>query len=217
MKLRLLTLAAGIAAFASPAFAADPILYDPAPVPAGPTEWPAAFDWTGAYVGVQGGYAWTRLSPAGASDEDFDGGTAGAYAGFNFQHDNFVFGIEGDVNYSWNERSFAVPGLGTTDVGTDWDGSVRGRLGYAFDRTMVYGTGGIAFARGFVDPVGLSKETETFTGWTVGGGVEHAFTDNLIARAEYRYSDFGRKDFGLAGANFDLHQHAVRVGLGYKF
>lgn len=217
MKLRLITLAAGVAAIATPAFAADPVFHDPTPAPATQVYAPAVFDWTGAYIGVHGGYAWTRLTPLGFPEQDFDGGTVGAYGGFNFQHDNFVFGIEGDVNYSWNEQTYAVPGLGSADVGTDWDGSVRGRLGYAFDRTVVYGTGGIAFARGYVDPVGFSKETETFTGWTIGAGLEHAFTDNLVARAEYRYTDFGSQDFGTVGSNFDLHQHTVRVGLGYKF
>lgn len=219
MRTRFIALAAGVAALSTPAFAADPIIYNPTPAPAAQAYAPAAavYDWSGAYIGIQGGYAWTQLTPpAGFATQDFDGGSVGAYAGFNFQHDNFVFGLEGDANYNWNERTYGVAPL-TATAGTDWDGSVRGRLGYAIDRTMVYGTGGIAFTRAFIEPAGLDRETETFTGWTVGAGVEHAFTDNLAARVEYRYTDFGRRDFGIAGADSDLHQHTVRVGLGYKF
>lgn len=172
-----------------------------------------AFTWTGAYVGVQGGAGWLdgEFSVPGASaTQDFDGGLVGAFVGYNWQFGNgFVAGIEGDFDYNWNEESF-----GGVDVGTDWSGAVRGRIGYAFDRVMVYGAGGWAITNGYVEGLGID-ESETFNGWTVGAGVDFAVTDNMFIRGEYRYNDFGDKDIG--GINVDLDQHVVKAGIAVKF
>ena len=119
-----------------------------------------------------------------------------------------------------------VRSCGSADVlgtpltyGLDWQGSVRGRVGYAFDRALVYGTAGWAYARGFAEVPGFS-EKETFNGYTVGVGVDYAFTDMMFGRIEYRYTDFGDKDFDIgvgSPLNSDVDQHAIRVGLGVKF
>lgn len=213
MKKLLLTSAA-LSLLAAPAFAADAVIYEP--TPAAPIA-PVVYDWSGFYVGAQGGYVWTNLDlPSGFGDEDFDGGTLGLHAGFNAQNGNLVYGIEADVNYTWNSNDYLVSGF-DVEVGTDWAASVRGRLGYALDRTLIYGTAGLAITNGYVDVSGVGDESETFTGWTVGAGVEHAFTDNWTARIEYRYSDYGSEDFGLGFGDFDLTEHAVRVGVSYRF
>lgn len=214
MTLKQIGLAAVMTAFATGAMAADPVFEEPAPLPPEQVFAPV-YDWTGLYVGIQGGYAWTRLTEPDGFEEDFDGGALGAHAGFNFQHGDFVYGIEGDFNYNWNENTY-FPGGVPVDVGVDWDGSVRARLGYAWDRTLIYGTGGVAFANGYIEAPGFD-ESESFVGWTIGAGVEHAFLDNVSARLEYRYSDFGSEDFGLGFGDFDLDQHTVRVGLSYRF
>ena len=103
--------------------------------------------------------------------------------------------------------------------GFDWQGSVRGRVGYAFDRALVYGTAGWAYARGYAEVPGIADVKETFNGYTVGVGLDYAFTDMVFGRVEYRYTDFGDKDFNFGGAaiNADVDQHAIRVGLGVKF
>lgn len=204
--------AVALLATASSALAADIVYQEPAPYTP-----PVAtvYDWSGAYIGLQGGYVWTDLDIPGGVAEDFNGGTLGAHVGANWQNGSFVFGLEGDVNYTWNENSYVLGGV-PADIGTDWTGSIRVRAGVAMDRTLIYGTGGLALARGYIEtPIG--DESETFTGWTAGVGVEHAFTDNWTARLEYRYSDYGSDDFGLGLGDFDLTEHAVRVGFSFKF
>ncbi len=173
----------------------------------------SAFTWTGAYVGIQGGAGWLNGDfsvPGASASQDFDGGMVGGFVGYNWQFGNgFVAGVEGDFDYNWNEESF-----GGIDIGTDWSGAVRGRIGYAFDRVMVYGAGGWAITNGYVEGLGVD-ESETFNGWTVGAGVDFAVTDNMFIRGEYRYNDFGDKDIG--GLNVDLDQHVVKAGIAVKF
>ena len=208
---KLLLLAATVAMTASSAaFAADAVDQIPmAPV----ADVAPAFTWSGPYLGIQGGGGWANGDfgfGGGSVSEDFDGGILGAFVGYNWQLSNgFVLGLEGDVDYNWNEET-----VGGADVGTDWAGSVRGRVGYAFDRALVYGAAGWTATNGYVDGGG-ADDNETFHGWTVGAGVDYAFTDNMFGRVEYRYNDFSDKD--LAGVNVDFDQHVVKVGLGVKF
>lgn len=185
-------------------------------IPAAPVAVDApAFSWNGVYGGIQGGAGWLdgefSATGLGSAKQDFDGGVVGGFVGYNWQLSNgFVVGLEGDVDYNFNEESAA--GI---DVGTDWSGSVRGRVGYAFDRALVYGAAGWTFTNGYVDGAGVD-ENETFHGWTVGAGVDFAVMDNVFLRGEYRYNDFGDKDI-LPGLNVDLDQHVVKVGVGVKF
>lgn len=189
-----------------------------APAPAPVVEAAPTFVWTGGYVGLQGGGGWLNsdLSVPGASaSRDFNGGLFGAFAGYNYQQGDWVLGIEGDVTYNWNDKTFNVFGA-STDAGTDASGSVRGRVGYTFnEKALLYATGGWAVTRGFVDVAGAPKEKETFNGWTIGAGVDYGFTNSVFGRAEYRYNDFGDKDVG--GVDVDLDQHQFTVGVGVKF
>ncbi len=197
--------------FAASAHAAD-LAAETAPV-APPVE---SFSWTGGYVGLNGGAGWLKgdFSVPGASASDnFSGGFIGGFAGVNYQVNNVVLGIEGDVNYNWNGNNYDVFGT-NVKVGTDVAGSVRGRVGYAVDRALIFATGGWTATRGYVKALG-EKETETFNGWTVGGGVDYAFTNNIFGRLEYRYNSFGDKD--ILGIKADLDQSVVSVGIGVKF
>jgi len=207
MKKLIVGLLAGSAiAFASAAGAAD-FNYE------GPS---GVYDWNGFYVGLQTGAGWSRMRDNGAAATyGINGFMLGAHAGYNFQSSNFVFGVEGDVNYNWN-RTQLVPGYFGA---TRWDASVRARAGYAIDRTLLYVTGGIAFTNLHVDrPVAPTSVDMGYTGWTLGAGVEHAFTKNLTARLEYRYTNFGRQTVPapLVGT-VDLHKNQVLVGVSYKF
>lgn len=182
------------------------------------------FSWTGFNVGIQGGYAWNNqdLELVGLPltfTGDFDGGLAGAFVGYNYQFsNNWVAGIEGDFEKNWGDDT-QTSFFGQLDYGMDWQGSVRGRVGYAIDRALVYGTAGWAIGRGEVSAFGAGTQKETFNGYTVGVGVDYAFTDMVFGRVEYRYTNFGDKDFDFGGTtiNSDLDQHALRVGLGVKF
>lgn len=112
----------------------------------------------------------------------------------------------------------------TSDI--SWTAAIRARLGYAIDqRTMLYAAGGVAFAgtEATVSELGVVRDkiSDTLVGWTVGVGGEHALTNNLIARAEYRYSDFGSNSYtGLPDTidtDMKYQTHDVRLGLAYKF
>jgi outer membrane immunogenic protein len=201
------------------------------------------FSWTGFYVGAQAGYAWgdSKASypiagPAGFLDLDPDGGFGGVYAGYNYEFSNgLVVGLEGDVNYGsvTGKDIYHVVGGGVLagDNGKgklSWFGSARARIGYAWDRFLPYIAGGVA--------VGDYKNTlfagtnstfngsysNTQTGWTVGAGLEYAVTDNIIARIEYRYTDYGSESDTAATQPLSIHTtdlktNDVRIGVSYKF
>ena len=209
--------AIALLALSTATLAADVVGQEP-PVPE--AVYVDAFSWTGAYIGINGGYAWTKgeFSVGGASvDEDFNGGLIGARAGYNWQMgNNFVGGIEVDVDHLWNKNTYVFGGA-DVEAGSDWQGSARLRIGYALDRTLLFATGGVAIANAFVKVPALGfDESKTFTGWTVGAGIEHAFTDNWVGSVEYRYADFGSETIGNL-VDVDLKQNALRVGLAYKF
>jgi outer membrane immunogenic protein len=117
--------AGAILASVGTALAADPVVYEPAPAP----EVIAAYDWGGVYVGIQGGYGWADLDDdedidffVDDSSLDLDGGFLGVYAGYNYQWDNFVLGIEADINKAWMDEQFDFDG-GDAEVEIDWAGS----------------------------------------------------------------------------------------------
>lgn len=212
--MKTLFLAGLLSALSLPALAAD-IVTEVAPEPVA-TETVTAFDWTGAYIGLQAGGTWVDGKfrvPGTSVSEDFNGGFIGKFVGYNFMIDNFVIGVEGDINYAWNENSYRVAGV-RGDVGTDWSGSLRARLGYSLDRALIYATGGWAATNGYIETPARDWN-RTFHGWTVGAGVDFAMTDSIFVRAEYRYTDYNDRTFG--GVNVDLDQHTATLGVGFKF
>lgn len=237
--MRKLLIAGLMASAAFPAFAAD--IVETSPIAEAPLAAPAGFSWTGAYIGVQLGYAWGSAdhsfadgvtgtpAPVPYGDSSPDGFLGGVHVGYNHQINQLVLGVEADIEYSDIDGAYEDWTDGTSSGATEinWQGSVRARLGYAMDRTLLYATGGVAFAD--VDywggPAGDQGNgySDTRTGWTIGAGVEHAFTSNLTARLEYRYSDFGsvtgglNPDYSDVDMTTDLDTHAVRVGISYKF
>jgi outer membrane immunogenic protein len=235
MNLKLI-LAGALIAAATPSFAAD---LAPAPVePIAPVVVP--FTWAGFYVGADVGYSWTQadsdfsgpaLTAAGvlpfSLSPDSDGVVGGVYVGYNAQFNQVVVGIEGDIEAASNsgDDTFLIGGSPflKAKVEKNWQGSIRARLGYAFDNFLPYITGGVAFAdydAKASDFTGLEvSDSKTFTGWTIGAGVDYAFTQNLIGRIEYRYTDYGNDDFTALGVTdkVDIKDSTVRVGIAYKF
>jgi outer membrane immunogenic protein len=211
---KMLFLAATVAfAGTTAAYAADAVDQIPQ-APAAVETMAPAFTWSGAYIGIHGGYGWENgdFNAGGTTASDnFDGGRLGGFVGYNWQMSSgFLVGIEGDVNYDWNDNDYA----GGFNAGTDLSGSVRGRVGYAMDRALIFAAGGWTATNGFVKGPGVDEE-KTFSGWTVGGGIDYAFTDKMFGRVEYRYNDYGDKTIGGINANFD--QHVINVGIGVKF
>ena len=156
------------------------------------------YNWTGSYVGINGGGAFNTT-----------GGLVGGTLGYNYQVGQVVYGLEGDMDWS-NIRDSG------RSVRNDWLGTVRGRLGYAFDRFMPYVTGGAAFGniRTSVDALGSSNETKA--GWALGGGIEAAITGPWTAKVEYLHVDLGRGG-SVLGTNARFDANIVRAGLNYRF
>lgn len=194
------------------AWAADIPVETPPPVAEAYTPEPA-FTWTGFYLGGLVGYEWADIE-TDAGDFDSDNFLGGVFVGYNFDMGNgLVLGVEGDVTYhDQNGENDLV------EFETDWNGTLRGRIGYAVDRFMIYGTGGLAVANAELSGGGDS-DSQTAVGWTAGAGVEMAVTDNVFGRVEYRYTDLSDDSYTVAGEDLDagLTSHAVMVGVGVKF
>jgi outer membrane immunogenic protein len=204
------TLSAGL--IAAPALAADLGEVEPLPTPQY-TQAAPANDWTGFYLGVLGGYAWGTADTNTVGDVSADGFDIGGYAGANYQWGQFVVGAETDILYPFRDGS-----SGGLNVEQGLNGSMRARAGIALDRFLVYGTGGLAATDLELSNAGGS-DSDVLWGWTAGAGVEGMVTDNLTARIEYRYTDYGDETFTPGGVptNSDFSDHAIRGGVGFKF
>ncbi len=220
MKKKLLFASAVLLAAISTASAADLSrpMYTKAPPPAAPV----LFNWTGFYVGLNAGGKWitnsddtvtgggTSIAITGINDSSW---IAGGQVGYNWQAPNspWVFGIEGDID----AQDFSNSVLFATAVGpfiagdsvtveSKWQASLRGRIGYAWDRFLLYATGGAAFTqlKGTVGLVGIGtfSDDTTLTGATVGGGLEWAVWNNISLGIEGRYTWYGHETFNGTAA-----------------
>lgn len=210
---------AGLTFAGGAANAAD--LYTPPPAAPPPVYSPVtAYDWSGFYIGVQGGYDWNHATtpPAFAADEN--GGIVGVYGGYNWMFTpNWLLGIDGSINYSWASGSDPTVVVANS-AGPTWKGLVRGRLGYTWDRFLVYGTAGVA-GMGYTATVLGATGTATPWGWTVGLGAEMAITQNVTARLDYAYQDYGSFTLSgpapIGGTPVSVKSHTLMVGLAAKF
>jgi outer membrane immunogenic protein len=232
---KILISTAAVVVVSGSAFAADLPSRAPPPVFVPP---PPIFTWSGFYIGGQVGYEWGRTSatvfetagPAsiGLGGFNSNGVVGGAHIGYNYQISQFVVGLEGDVNGAGYRGSNVFLGAASFTTRNDIDGSVRGRVGVAWDRALIYATGGAAFAP-FRHTItvfggGVDEESTTRVGWTIGGGIEYAITNNWSLRAEYRYTDYGHIEdvlFNSTGGTLAVRTHEtdnrVQGGFSYKF
>jgi outer membrane immunogenic protein len=205
------------------------------------------FTWAGFYVGVQGGYAFgqdnlkvfstaTGLTYGRIDGGDMDGLVGGVHAGYNVQFGSLVVGVEGDIEASDLEskrsETYVAGGIftDTYKASLDYQASLRARIGFAFDRALVYATAGVTYG----DFGGTFSSTSTIAGlaitntiktnqdawgYALGAGVEYALTNNLTTRVEYRYSSFdlGRADNNVFGVSSEPDFHTIRAGVSYKF
>jgi outer membrane immunogenic protein len=236
--MRVISVICALLSAAGVAHAAD-LPVAPPPPPVLPP--PALYNWTGFYIGLNGGATFANLAEtatvvggplAGTATAPSSSGSAflgGGQIGYNWQTGRAVVGIEGDFDGSGLSAS-NPPNTGVTSKTTwPWIATIRARLGAAFDRTLVYGTAGAAFtdmstnitAPGFGT---LFNASQVDTGWTVGGGLEQAFAPNWIARVEYLYVETHLSVSGpLTGSGGTLtftgplKQNIVRGGINYKF
>ncbi len=188
-----------------------------------PAEVTQAYNWTGFYFGANGGGGWGHSYWSGTTTGiGLAGGQAGGTFGYNRQLGNVVFGVEGDVDwsgFSGNSTTAGCPGgCGTSD---SWLSTVRGRIGYSFDRAMPYVTGGLAIGDIRAAAPGFAGGDATNAGWTLGGGVEVALPGNWTAKAEYLRVDLG--GFSCTGCtalpsnNVSMQENVFRAGVNYHF
>lgn len=226
MKRLTLAVLAGLTAatMAVPSFAADL----PRPAYKAPIYTAPLFSWTGFYVGANIGYGWGTTNwtvPAtGATTGNFNtkGWLGGVTLGYNFQGGNFVYGIEGDWALSENRGTdTATCGPAGCETRNLWFATVRGRLGYAFDRFLPYITGGLAVASIKMIPPFSDGTKQTKFGWTLGAGLEYAFLGAWSAKIEYLYADLGKATCSAATCGLDTdvswRSSFVRAGVNYRF
>ncbi|MGO9461689.1 MAG: outer membrane protein [Rhodomicrobium sp.] len=204
------------------------------------TQW----NWGGFYggwivgygTGDSSNYVSSNAATHGWASNNPDGVLLGGTAGFNWQYTpNWVLGVEADMSWAdmqGNQHMYIYDGH---DWSGGWDGfgTIRGRVGYAFGRTLVYGTGGIAFLHTNEVIVGNDADETNFdqgwhVGYAVGAGVEQMITDRLSAKAEFLYAGGFPEWSGKTGTvsqtqSTQYWKHDVgsldiiRVGLNYKF
>ena len=219
-----------LAAFtASAALASGPAapVYEPPITVAAPI---ATYDWGGAYVGLNvaapmGDNAWSERSvPVTANPGDWGGTPVGISFGYDIQQGPMVFGAALDY------MGTSLTANGTTGNGFSCTGStcqtevsnaytLRGRIGRAFDRTLVYATGG--FASGSVTGTTIVENgSDRLNGWVAGVGVEHALSDSFSLSLEYLYTDLGRLELPnscLVNCYTDVSYGQVRLGANFRF
>jgi outer membrane immunogenic protein len=216
-----------------------PAAYVPAVLP--------VYNWTGFYVGINGGWGWGNAKftanpvaafPGTTGSRSDNGGVVGGTLGANFQAGAFVFGFEGDWDYSainTGTTASICTFSGSCQTGNNWLATARGRAGYAADRVLLYATAGGAFANVQTNFNGTTT-SHTQSGWTAGGGIEWAFADNWTAKVEYLYVNLGNGSVNCitpaciaastsiafpAGApipvSVGLTENLIRAGVNFKF
>ena len=198
-----------LSAFA-PASAADMAARAPyvkAPPPA------AIYNWTGFYIGGFGGYA-----SENSGNPKMEGGFGGGTIGYNWQAGNFVYGLEADG--AWADVDASVSGFGVTVKSKiEALGTVRGRVGFAVDQVLFYGTGGYAWVDNklSVTVLGVTASQSNFhSGWTVGAGIEAFIAPQWSLKGEYLYRSLDSETyFGVPSGTLELH--SVQFGVNYHF
>ncbi len=208
----------------------------------------APFTWTGCYVGVHAGIDWGNSNWTPTTDVwdmpsagmNTNGGIGGAQAGCNYQMQNFVLGVEGEVWGSGltGSTSFSdFEGTEALKTSSDVAGDLAARFGYALDHALVFGKIGVAWAHyKFSDTYSFTFDTEggpvtekesaagaaTYTGLLLGVGVEYALDAHWSIKGEYDYINYGSKNVAMTG-NFDYiaaiknYENIVKVGANYRF
>jgi outer membrane immunogenic protein len=252
---RLIIAGAFALAAAAPAFAADIPPAPPPPPPRAPAAYIPApvllYNWTGFYLGPNVGWGWNSVSITDSFGLNYSNSTnqgqfaGGGQVGFNYQFwGGAVIGVEADFDWLPNSSNTGngtvVPAAGGDTIqvtgNNRWLTDVAGRLGYAWDRVLVYGKGGWGWVGSSNNTITNATTGATFTGsgsssndgWLVGAGLEWAFWGNLSAKIEYDYLRLNNTSFTIpagtvgftANDTFNVSNRSiniVQIGLNYKF
>ncbi|HET9616845.1 MAG TPA: outer membrane protein [Pseudolabrys sp.] len=204
MKRKLL--AAAVAVLMAGAASAADLGRGPAPYYSAPAV--SGYNWAGFYAGLNAGYEWGKVSGTAGNPSGLAGGVQ---AGYNWQNGQFVFGGETDLQLSGADDTFAP-----WKFSNPWFGTLRGRVGYAMNNILFYGTGGLAYGdlKGELNSL---TETKTEFGWTLGAGMEVGLAPNWSAKVEYLYMDLGSRSFSITGNENGFSASVLRLGVNYHF
>ncbi len=194
-----------------------------APPPRAPAVYvpaPPVYNWTGFYLGINGGWGFGKSdwSVPGFSTGNFNvnGGLVGGTLGFNWWADGWVLGVEGDFDGSWMDGKSSLCAPVQCETKSKWLATLRPRIGYAADRVLFY----LAFGDVLVNTTANWQSADK-TGWTAGAGVEGAFTDHWTARIEYLFLDLQNANFTPVAAatpvTVKFNANLIRLGVDYKF
>jgi outer membrane immunogenic protein len=242
-KILIATMAVMAMAATQPVLAADlPARTYKAP----PTMIPVVTSWTGCYLGIEGGGVWgssqhvaVNAPNAGlpiTNSFNMSGGEVGGTFGCNYQVSSLVLGIENDISWTNAKGSgadiapFSLVAVSHTNE--KWLDTLRGRVGYAWDKALFYGTGGAAFAgtdaticNTALAVCGINSQTRT--GWVAGAGIEYAAWQNISLKVEYLHADFGSANYfntplvvggtNIITRNVRLTDDIVRAGINWQF
>lgn len=184
------------------------------------------FDWTGLYLGVASGYG-----VVSSIYNEREGGFGCGQVGYNFQYKQLVVGIEADGAAGRITENTTTSYAISNTIGGMF--SVRGRIGFAFDQLLLYGTAGVAYAKNefywdnLPNPA-IGKplvyppmvDSHWHDGWTAGAGIEYALSRNWSARAEYTYARFSARDYLYLNSNinrYGFNMSSARIGVNYHF
>jgi outer membrane immunogenic protein len=208
----LLALAGGSATAADlrPRYQPPPPVYSP------------VYNWTGFYLGINGGGGSGTSQWDGVDKFDVSGGLIGGTIGYNWQTGPVVVGAEGDIDWSGIKGTTTVLCPAGCETRNKWLATVRGRLGYAFDRFLPFITGGLAVGDINATVPGFPGGSVTNAGWAVGAGLEVGVVSNVSLKAEYLYVDLGNFNCGLncglaPGGNVSFNANLIRGGLNVRF
>jgi outer membrane immunogenic protein len=187
-----------------------------------PPELRPSLPWEGFYAGglLTGGFLDATYTPSANPDPELagDGMMGGGVAGYNWQSGNVVYGLEADASYGKIDADNTVDEV---EYNIPWLVTARGRLGYVFDSTLIYGTAGIGIYEGkMILPAFGESDKKTHVGLMIGGGMEHAFNDNFRGRLEYLHGSFENQVYDFTPGTVDLEiddLHLIRAALVWNF
>jgi outer membrane immunogenic protein len=205
--------------------------------------------WAGFYAGAHVGGAWSNMNTTNFNEngsltpgintsslgpQTFSNNASGVFGGgtvgYNLQRGQFVFGLEADFGAMGLSRKTPQPVPFNSPIVAESHGGgygdVTGRFGVAFDQSLIYAKGGVAFFGGDAKVIDVPDRTTATTqsspvGWTVGAGIEYMIAPAWSMKAEYQFFDFGSGTNQMMddGDRFrtDLSVHTVKAGVSYHF
>ncbi|MEM7067877.1 MAG: outer membrane beta-barrel protein [Pseudomonadota bacterium] len=196
------------------AIAADPVPEEQL-IPPNPDPLVDTSEWGGLYLGVYSGYSWFSSDGASTSEVDGHGEKLGGFVGYNWQFENkIVTGLEALGGYSGVQETAS-----NTTIDQEWDASLRARLGYAFDQSVLYSFAGYAVTSLEAQTL-TGTDDQTLQGFTLGLGWETQLSDKILGRIEYGFSSYADESFSIGNPTsnaIDFKEQSINVGIGFKY